>query len=119
MDVYVKMSFKEIFLQLEFYHDSLWFYADTGKMKLTDCDYWQKGRICSKGGKPLACQFGHPDEWLLTPLWYKPDTGLIIDEPDEDSRITDRFLREVNFLMTYKVHPYIDVNGQYIRPDAS
>lgn len=119
MNVYVKRSFKEICILLGIKHNSLWFYADTGKMKLTNCDYWQKGMICSKGGKPLAYQFGHPDEWMLTPSWDKPDIGLIIDEPDEDSRITDRFLRDVNFLMVYQVHPYIDVNGQYIRPDAS
>lgn len=55
--------------------------------------------ITTTGGKYLAFQIGHPDEWALSPVSEQPDTGLIFDEPDAESEITDRFLDEVRFYM--------------------
>lgn len=55
--------------------------------------------ITTTGGKFLAFQIGHPDEWELSPVYDQPDSCLVIDEPDEESEITDRFLDEVRFYM--------------------
>lgn len=55
--------------------------------------------ITTTGGKYLAFQIGHPDEWEFSPVSEQPDIGLVIDEPDAESEITDWFLDEVRFYM--------------------
>lgn len=119
MSVYVKGSFEETCFTLFQIHNELWFDADTGDNKLTDCDCWENAVIRSTQGRPLAHQFGHPDEWLLSALWDKPDKGLIIDEPDEDSCITQKFMSDVRFMMMMLVTPDIDDNGIFIRQDSN
>ncbi|GJL33042.1 hypothetical protein TUM17575_56310 [Klebsiella pneumoniae] len=40
----------------------------------------------------------------MTILANQPDTGLVIDEPDVESEITEEFLVEVRFYMVMLVH---------------
>lgn len=111
------MRFVEAVGTLSIIHNGIWFYAETGVNDLTHCDKWRHGEIRSTGGTLLAMQIGHPDEWQYTPFCEKQDTGLIIDEPDENSAITVAFLRDVRFWMETHVYPYIDDNGVFTPPE--
>ncbi|ENZ7236816.1 hypothetical protein ACG752_005006 [Klebsiella pneumoniae] len=93
------MTFEHVVNKLRPFHQTLWFCCSSSPEELFHADCWKGGVITTTGGKFLAFQTGHPDEWELSPVAYKPDTGLVIDEPDAESEITDRFLNEVSFYM--------------------
>ncbi|EOV9687704.1 hypothetical protein ACN5L4_003690 [Cronobacter turicensis] len=107
-------TFRQVVFGLQIIHKELWFSTNAELSELTHCDKWRGSEILSTGGRVLAMQTGHPDEWEFTPLSDKPDTGLIIDEPDDDSAITADFLKDVGFWMTMLVHPYVDENGVFV-----
>lgn len=85
--------------KLKPFHQALWFCCGSSPKELFYADCWQAGTITTTGGKLLAFQVGRPDEWELTILANQPDTGLVIDEPDAESEITEEFLVEVRFYM--------------------
>lgn len=111
------MTFQQVVFALQMTHLELWFYAEGEFRDLTHCDKWRCGEIRSTGGTLLAMQIGHPDEWEVTPFYNRPDTGLIIDEPDPESEITDKFLRDVRFWMSTQVYLHIDDNGVFTPPE--
>ncbi|WP_391488835.1 hypothetical protein [Leclercia tamurae] len=110
----VSHTFKQVVFGLQMIHTDLWLSTRSVLDELAYCDKWRGAEICSTGGRLLAMQVGHPDEWEYTPFYDQPDTGLIMDEPDEDSAITEAFLADVRFWMAMLVHPYIDDNGVFI-----
>jgi len=103
------MTFEQAVKALRPFHRQLWFCCQPFAQALSNADLWRNGTIKTTSGKLLAFQVGHPDEWALTPLSNQPDTGLVIDEPDEESEITEGFLDHVRLIMTFCVHP---VHGQ-------
>ncbi|HCJ7372345.1 TPA: hypothetical protein NVL56_004344 [Enterobacter hormaechei subsp. xiangfangensis] len=110
-------TFQQVIFGLKLIHEELWFSTKSDLDELSQCDKWRGSEICSTGGRPLAMQVGHPDEWEYTILYQEPDTGMIIDEPDEDTAVSDAFLEDVRFWMTTLVHPYIDDNGFFLPED--
>ncbi|MGF6567396.1 hypothetical protein ABIE05_003996 [Kosakonia cowanii] len=110
-------TFEQVVFGLQIIHTDLLLSTRSGLDELAYCDKWRGAEICSTGGRLLAMQVGHPDEWEYTPFYDQPDTGLIMDEPDEDSLLTDRLRRDIRFWMVTLVHPYIDENGQFTSPD--
>lgn len=112
-------TFEQVVFGLQMLHDDLWFSTKAELNELTHCDKWRGSEISSTGGRILAMQVGHPNQWEFTSLSDKPDTGLIIDEPDEDSAITKEFILDVRFWMVMLVEPYIDGNGSFIPEDES
>lgn len=93
------MTFEHMVKKLRPFHQALWFCCSSSPVELFHADCWKGGMITTTGGKFLAFQVGHPDEWELTILAHQPDTGLVIDEPDAESEITKEFLVEVRFYM--------------------
>ncbi|EAO6910739.1 hypothetical protein [Escherichia coli] len=93
------MTFEHVVKKLRTFHQALWFCCSSSPEKLFHADCWKGGMITTTGGKFLAFQIGGPDEWELSSVSDQPDTGLIIDEPDAESEITDGFLDEVRFYM--------------------
>lgn len=93
------MTFEDVVVKLRPFHQALWFCCSSSPVELFYAECWKGGMITTTGGKFLAFQIGHPDEWELSPVYDQPDSGLVIDEPDEESEITDRFLDEVRFYM--------------------
>jgi len=115
----VSHTFEQVIFGLQILHKDLWFSTKAELSNLTHCDKWRGSEISSTGGRVLAMQTGHPDEWEFTPLSHNPDTGLIIDEQDEDSAITEEFIRDVRFWMVMLVDPYIDDNGIFVPEDEN
>lgn len=109
------MTFREVFFVLSMKHDQLWLKAPGEINELAFCDLWKSADIRSTGGRILASQIGHPDEWELSPICEIPDTGLIIDEPDGCAQITDSFYSLVKLHMATSVHPHIE-HGRYVPP---
>jgi hypothetical protein len=107
----VSHTFQHVIFELKLIHQELWFSTKTDLDELSHCDKWRGSEIRSTGGRTLAMQVGHPDEWEYTIFYHEHDTGLIIDEPDEDTAVSEAFLKDVWFWMTMLVHPYIDDNG--------
>ena len=102
------MTFEQVVKMLKPFHQALWFCCRSSPEELFHAECWQGGTITTTGGKLLAFQVGHPDEWKLTILANQPDTGLVIDEPDVESEITEEFLVEVRFYMVMLVHTVYD-----------
>lgn len=109
------MTFEQAVKALRPYHRQLWFCCQPFLQKQQNADLWRKGSIKTTGEKILAFQVGHPDEWALTSLSNQPDTGLVFDEPEEASEITEEFLDHVRLIMTFCVHL---VHGQPPGADA-
>lgn len=99
------MTFEEAVESLKEFHQQLWFCCSSSPQDLSHADCWKGGTITTTGGKYLAFQIGSPDEWALSPLSAQPDTGLIFDEPDEESEITEAFLGAVRFYMSMLLQP--------------
>ena len=110
-------TFQHVIFELKLIHQELWFSTKTDLDELSHCDKWRGSEIRSTGGRTLAMQVGHPDEWEYTIFYHEHDTGLIIDEPDEDTAVSEAFLKDVWFWMTMLVHPYIDDNGLFSPED--
>jgi hypothetical protein len=113
----VSHTFQHVIFELKLIHQELWFSTKTDLDELSHCDKWRGSEIRSTGGRTLAMQVGHPDEWEYTIFYHEHDTGLIIDEPDEDTAVSEAFLKDVWFWMTMLVHPYIDDNGLFSPED--
>lgn len=110
------MTFAEASFQVSMHHDEQWFRASAGASNQPLCEQWRSGEILSTGGKILAHQTGHPDQWEITKFCDFPDSEQGMDQSDDCVEIDTSFIENVQQRMDSHVHPYVNAQGDFSPP---